>query len=81
MSKRSPRTTKRERRARLAGPGAATVHRDCNGRRVLVVVDEAAAFEECARVHGPDAAALLLGYFVAPADESTVPATVGREHD
>jgi hypothetical protein len=66
MSKRSPRTTKRERRARLAGPGAATVHRDCNGRRVLVVVDEATAFEECARVHGPDAAALLLGYYVVP---------------
>jgi hypothetical protein len=61
MSKRSPRTTKRERRARAAVErGDVAVYRDRAGRRVLVVRDEATAFERHIAVDAdPDLAGLV----------------------
>ena len=61
MSKRAPRTTKRERRARRAVErGELTITRDRTGRRILMIVDEATAFERAVDVDAhPELAALV----------------------
>jgi hypothetical protein len=61
MSKRAARTTKRERRERRAVERSElTITRDCLGRRILCIVDEATAFERLVPVDAhPELAALV----------------------
>lgn len=69
MSKRAPRTTKRERaRERVRERGLAwierselTITRDSRGRRIVMIVDEASGFERAVHVDAHPELARLVG--------------------